>query len=553
MAKSLTAKTSSGKTAIVKAGSKAEAKYKAQGATFSNDPGALRTAKDASIARTKANNAADPITVAQNMGIDTPDRIEAAEMPGVVADLAKKGAVATPMAPAAAQVQSAATAPITPPTSATPNGVAPAPTPTQNRYQQALTALQGGGIPAPSDAGQAKSTLATAIPPAPEDTSSVDQFISEDPAINSLMGNIATLLNPQKQTTTLMQDYKKLYKESGLADINEELIDAETVINGTEDDLRNEIQTAGGLATDSQVQALALSRNKGLLKRYNQLVQMKTDATNQLNTLSNLNAQDKEIAQKRVDSQISAMFNMANFRQTAISHSREQYQWMASQMGADGLYNSLKNDPRQLANAEKILGTGPGGLQTLATTASADRARKIQMENLDIQSKQSSIATDAAQRANIYSQIEERKNVAATTLNGKPQTQAQAKAQGYADRLAEAAKKINQLGGKFTGGASYLGQVLPNFLKGGDRQVYEQAQRNFANAVLRQESGAVIADSEFDSAKRQYFPQPGDTQSVITEKAANRATTINNLYREGNVTHPDMVISPEGTEVILTD
>jgi hypothetical protein len=397
--KSVTYKTSSGKSGIVKTGSKAYSKYASQGATFSSDAGTLRAAKDASKTRTSARSAADPLTVAENMGIDVPDRIEAEEMPGVVSDLAKKGAVATPMAPEIPTTPAAPTTPITPPTGGTPSGVAPAPTPTQNRYQQALTALQGGGIPPPSDAGAARATLASAVPKEETDTSAVDMFISEDPAINSLMAGIATLLNPQKQTSTLMQDYKKLYKEVGLDDINEELIDAETVINGTEDDIRNEIQTAGGFGTESQIQALSLARNKGLLKRYNQLVQMKTDATNQLNTLSSLNAQDKEIAQRRVDSQISAMFNMANFRQNALNNSRAQYQWMASQMGADGLYNSLSQDPRQLAFAEKILGTGPGGLQTLAATAATERARQTYLQDQDLALKRRQVSVSEANLA----------------------------------------------------------------------------------------------------------------------------------------------------------
>jgi len=38
--------------------------------------------------------------------------------------------------------------------------------------------------------------------------------------------------------------------------------------------------------------------------------------------------------------------------------------------------------------------------------------------------------------------------------------------------------------------------------------VFEQAKKNFVNAVLRLESGAVISPSEFTNADKQYFPQP---------------------------------------------
>ena len=59
-----------------------------------------------------------------------------------------------------------------------------------------------------------------------------------------------------------------------------------------------------------------------------------------------------------------------------------------------------------------------------------------------------------------------------------------------------------------------------------EQQKVEQAQRNFVNAVLRQESGAVISDQEFENAKKQYFPQPGDTKEVIAQKRANRQVAI---------------------------
>lgn len=51
---------------------------------------------------------------------------------------------------------------------------------------------------------------------------------------------------------------------------------------------------------------------------------------------------------------------------------------------------------------------------------------------------------------------------------------------------------------------------------------YDDARRDFVNAVLRRESGAAIAESEFESANRQYFPVPGDSQRQIDEKRQRR-------------------------------
>lgn len=74
-----------------------------------------------------------------------------------------------------------------------------------------------------------------------------------------------------------------------------------------------------------------------------------------------------------------------------------------------------------------------------------------------------------------------------------------------------------------------ISNALPSILGGAsvEQQQYVQAQRDFINAVLRKESGAVIADSEFENAQKQYFPQIGDSDEVIAQKARNRELAMN--------------------------
>ena len=50
--------------------------------------------------------------------------------------------------------------------------------------------------------------------------------------------------------------------------------------------------------------------------------------------------------------------------------------------------------------------------------------------------------------------------------------------------------------------------------------------------MLRQESGAAIANSEFENAKKQYFPQYGDKPAVIAQKRANREQVIKGFARQ---------------------
>lgn len=133
----------------------------------------------------------------------------------------------------------------------------------------------------------------------------------------------------------------------------------------------------------------------------------------------------------------------------------------------------------------------------------------------------------------------------------KPLTESQAKALGFGTRANEAstiidtvgeAGKIKQHVGKtiaenipLVGGlAAGALNVLPEALGGpsSKQQQIEQAQRNFVNAILRRESGAVISPSEFANAAQQYFPQPGDSPDVIAQKRRNRELTIAALGEE---------------------
>ena len=82
----------------------------------------------------------------------------------------------------------------------------------------------------------------------------------------------------------------------------------------------------------------------------------------------------------------------------------------------------------------------------------------------------------------------------------------------------QAAESVPLIGGALSAGANYA--LSPN------QQKVEQAQRDFLNAVLRKESGAVISKEEFANANKQYFPQPGDSKAVIEQKRKNRQTAI---------------------------
>lgn len=111
----------------------------------------------------------------------------------------------------------------------------------------------------------------------------------------------------------------------------------------------------------------------------------------------------------------------------------------------------------------------------------------------------------------------------------------QQQAAGFAVRAYQANKIFDELLPNIqkTGNYSYaLEQRLPNILQPSWIQQQQQAERNFVNAVLRRESGAAISPSEFDSAAKQYFPQPGDSQETLDQKKVNRDTTYRSIVAQ---------------------
>lgn len=117
----------------------------------------------------------------------------------------------------------------------------------------------------------------------------------------------------------------------------------------------------------------------------------------------------------------------------------------------------------------------------------------------------------------------------------KPLTDEQAKAAGFAARLRDADNRLWRPGVSTALKSGYNTTVaevplISNALVTDEYQVGDQARRDFLNAQLRRESGAVIGESEFDSGQKQYFPEYEDKEDVLLNKAASRKQAIYNMY-----------------------
>lgn len=125
-------------------------------------------------------------------------------------------------------------------------------------------------------------------------------------------------------------------------------------------------------------------------------------------------------------------------------------------------------------------------------------------------------------------------------------TDAAAQSAQFADRMNSADQTLVQLE------AGYISPAGVFLAQSGAGNQYErqarQAQREFVNAILRRESGAVISDTEFASASQQYFPQPGDGQAVIAQKRAARRRAAQGLMNASQGAYEEWYGEGSGAE-----
>jgi hypothetical protein len=194
--------------------------------------------------------------------------------------------------------------------------------------------------------------------------------------------------------------------------------------------------------------------------------------------------------------------------------------------------------PVPLDVAEKLQEVNLGGTTQLVNPFTGVAAQSLQRTQSP-DSAASVAATIRGQDLNFRSAGLDRAQRATTE---KAPTEFQGKSAAFGLRAQEADKILTELTGKYSPAAinsknavestPLLGGILgaaTNYALSENDQRAEQAQRDFINAVLRQESGAAIGASEFDNARRQYFPQPNDGSKVIAQKARDRQLAIQGL------------------------
>lgn len=246
----------------------------------------------------------------------------------------------------------------------------------ENPSKVAFDALKGTTPPQDSSSAStavADATKAATTPPPPPVPPAVTSFLQSE-TVQQQAADLMQKFMPDSTTTELTNQIAAVNTDKNiLAGLNTQLMNINTVMVGTQDDLRSEITAAGGFATESQIDALAVGRNKTLQTQATQL-------TNQIAAQNQLVANDtslltdeKDMASTAFNEQ-SSVYKMAqdNYN-NSLQASQNSLNEVIKSVGYNGLYSSLlqTGGAQAVANAEQVLGLETGQMQGLGTAETA--------------------------------------------------------------------------------------------------------------------------------------------------------------------------------------
>lgn len=354
-------------------------------------------------------------------------------------------------------------------------------TPFTGNNPQTIATAQASGQP-PQDAGSARAAVqslsapqqqaATAQSQAQAKTSAINTALSNDPGYQQLLSDATAARSATTQSQSLLSQYQQMENAAGIPAIDTQLLNTQKIINGTEDDIRNEVQAANGFATDSQVLALSSSRNKVLIQNYNNLLQTKQMAESHISTMIGLVGQDKQNAIQVANQQLQIDSQIADYQQKFMTNAQQGYNNVIQAVGYKGLLTALNNDPNAISLAEKTLGLNPGSLQAIAAIPDPDAQLKavqldqakanLAMAPLEAKAKQAAInASNASAASSSASAAKTKADLAFQQAHGG-MTQTEVQAQNDANQargqglLGDASSQVESLANhKTTWGAAF--------------------------------------------------------------------------------------------------
>lgn len=207
------------------------------------------------------------------------------------------------------------------------------------------------------------------------------------PIMDSLNSVLQNINNPMLTATSLQTEYQQLSQQYNLPGLQTQLMNMQNIMTGTTDDIRQEITTAGGTATESQVQAMSAARNNVILKQYNSLATQYQAAQTNVQNLMQYATTDQQTQIQRQQVTAGVVENMASIEaqmmtmgMTMQKNASDNLNKVVSNVGYTGLAAEAQNNPQMLSYYERTLGLAQGSLSDPTTLSQLETYRQQQLQ-----------------------------------------------------------------------------------------------------------------------------------------------------------------------------
>ena len=405
-----------------------------------------------------------------------------------------------------------------------------------NKYLAAFNSNKGQ--PVPQSGAQAATALDQFFKENPvEETkndplkSFMDTFAGMDPIQANIFQGLSTALSSTQTQQSLselwQQTGEEFDKQTGIARPDIALMDINRIMEGTEDDIRDEISNAGGFATESQVQALTGARNKTLLKQATYLSNVLQAKNDYVDRVVSLTQADRKQVSDDLDRKLGISKTLFDMSQSMTNAAKDNYKMIVDSVGWEGLAQSMSGNKAQMAKVEKLFGMAPGELQALAKYKKPLTEKEtLDLENQRLQNQK--LEGDINAEPSIKTQVVDinGKKVLINSETGAKIADIAAGSDGSNElRLVEAQNKINELDSLISDeflanavGTSMLGRSSPF-------EIIHAGKSEFVGSVQNLIEGLTI--SELLKAKEQgaTFGALSDTELGIIAAAATKISS----------------------------
>ncbi len=299
---------------------------------------------------------------------------------------------------------------------------------TPSPYQIGAKNATSAGVQAPGSTAEGLSMVQNYANPT-RSNPQADVILQRDQAYQQYLNDFTLSQNSLNQGASLSQMYQTFAQQMGIPALDTKMMNLQAIIDGNEDALRSEIQSAGGTATAQQIQAMANSRNKQNIANYNNLVNQRNNMQQNLTTMIGLAEKDRAYAAQQIDRQLNFDQQRIEYADKMVRNAQETFDRNLQAIGWTGILQATQNDPSEISVIEKLYGMQPGGLQIAAqreaqSAAQAEQDRQLELQGklLTNQLRQAQIGTEKLQQQKIINDLKP-VGVTGTAVTSQPITQ----------------------------------------------------------------------------------------------------------------------------------